>query len=321
MIFISIIIPTWKRKSKILRILNVLKKQKINKSFEIIISDSNTLGLHKSLKDYKKKNRNINLKYLNTNKNSNALKRNLGIKISRGKYIIFLDDDCLPEKNFLCKYISQFKSLDDNSILCGSVKYQSRYINKNNFIKYRQSRHFIFTKNKFKKKDQLNPEKVVTMNMAFKKTKKIEKTKYFNEKFSKYGFEDYEFAYRLIRQGFKIFPTKVYIIHLDERNLRDYLNKIYYLSRFSIKYLKNINNKAYKNIIYSKIDNNIYLKFFIRFKFFYFILKFLEKLVIFVEKIPYLYLPYFYRLAILSSYCMGIYDRGKIKKTKNNWYK
>ena len=55
MIFVSIIIPTWKRKNKILRILNVLKKQKINKSFEIIISDSNTQGLYKSLKDYKKK--------------------------------------------------------------------------------------------------------------------------------------------------------------------------------------------------------------------------------------------------------------------------
>ena len=46
------------------------------------------------------------------------------------------------------------------------------------------------------------------MNMGMKNSKLLKRTKYFNEKFGGYGFEDYEFGYRLIKQGFKFYRFK-----------------------------------------------------------------------------------------------------------------
>ena len=66
------------------------------------------------------------------------------------------------------------------------------------------------------------------MNMGMKNSKLLKRTKYFNEIFGGYGFEDYEFGYRLIKQGFKFIASKPVVYHLDERNYREYLGKIYF---------------------------------------------------------------------------------------------
>ena len=58
--------------------------------------------------------------------------------------MILLDDDCLPEK-ILLNYLYYFKNIKDNEILCGSVKYLNSKI-KENFTRYRQSRHFVNNK-------------------------------------------------------------------------------------------------------------------------------------------------------------------------------
>ena len=57
--------------------------------------------------------------------------------------MILLDDDCLPDQKFLLNYLKLFKKINDNEILCGSVKYLNSKIKRENFTRYRQSRHFI----------------------------------------------------------------------------------------------------------------------------------------------------------------------------------
>ena len=110
---LSIVIPTWNRKQLLLSILNSLNKQSTNKSiYEIIICDSfSDDGTDKTIFDFKKENSQINLIHTNIKKNVLAAKRNHGISLSKGEIIVLLDDDCIPEQNFLNTYLELFKRI------------------------------------------------------------------------------------------------------------------------------------------------------------------------------------------------------------------
>ncbi len=321
-ILLSIIIPTYKRNKKLKKVVNHLANQCSStiKIEVIIISEINkSLSFH--INNIIKK-KNIEFKVLIVRKNSNAIKRNKGIKNAKGKYLIFIDDDCLPDQNFLKDYLSLLKQIKDNEILCGSVKYLNTKIKKENFTRYRQSRHFINTNNYVSRKNNLSARNIVTMNMGMKNSKLFRKTKYFNKNFGGYGFEDYEFGFRLIRNGFTFLPSKPIVYHLDDRNYRSYLNKIYFLSRHSVSSLKKINYQSWKNTVYFKIENNFFVNFFSKIKFIYSLIENIEKLIEFAERNIFLYLPKLYRIGIFLSYCRGYYDRKSLKKYKNyEWYK
>ena len=155
-----------------------------------------------------------------------------------------------------------------------------------------------------------------------KNSKLLRQTKCFNKKFGSYGFEDYEFGFRLIKKGFNFIPSKPVIYHLDDRNYRDYLNKIYYLSRYSVTNLKKINYQSWKDTIYFKIENNFLINLFSKIKLIYLLIEITEKVIEFTERRVFLYLPNLYRFGIFLSYCRGYYDRKELKKNKNyEWYK
>lgn len=317
-IILSIIIPTHRRINKLnLVIKKLLKQIPTNINTEIIVCDNEYNAYYKNLKNFNKKN--LSIKYLFCSKNSNALKRNNGIQKAKGKNLILLDDDCLPAKNFITEYLNLFKQITDKDILCGSVRYLKKKIDTENFTRYRQSRHFVYPSKSINRKKNLEASKIVTMNMGMKNSKLLKKTKYFNNKFSNYGFEDYEFGYRLLKKGFNLIPSKPTIYHLDERNFRSYLNKIYFLSRYSSNILKKINYKSWKQTIYCRIEENLIFNFFTKLKIFYFLIEIFERFIVFLEKYIF-YIPGLYRLAIFLSYYRGYYDR-KYKNKKNyHWY-
>ena len=109
---------------------------------------------------------------------------------------------------------------------------------------------------------------------------------------------------------------------MDDRSYRDYLNKIYYLSRYSVTNLKKINYQSWKDTIYFKIENNFLINLFSKIKLIYLLIEITEKVIEFTERRVFLYLPNLYRFGIFLSYCRGYYDRKGLKKNKNyEWYK
>jgi len=319
---LSVIIPTHKRNKKLKKIINQLMRQcPLGIKIEIIIIGEIYKNSGFFFKNLTKK-KNIKIKVLKVKKNSNAIKRNTGIENAKGKYLILLDDDCLPDQKFLKDYLSLFKKINDNEILCGSVRYLSSKIKIENFTCYRQSRHFINVNNFISKKNTLPASNIVTMNMGMKNSKLLEKTKYFHKDFGGYGFEDYEFGFRLIKNGFIFLPSKPTVYHLDDRDYRSYMNKIYFLSRYSVISLKKINYQSWENTIYFKIENNFFVNFFSKNKLIYSLIETTEKLIEFTERNIFLYLPKLYRFGIFLSYCRGYYDRKGLTKYKNyDWYK
>ena len=322
-IFISIIIPTYNRSEYLLKLLLKLRSNFLNfKNFEVIICDSNSKDNTKSKIDaFKIENHFLNIRYLNIKKNIHSVKRNTGIKFSKGKYIIFLDDDCFPESTFVKDYY-HLLSKNDKVIYCGSVKY-SQNILKDNFIRYRQSKHFIYKKNTSDVPQILSAAKIVTMNMAVKKYILLKNKIFFNEDFNRYGFEDYEFGFRLIDNGFKIIQSSPLVYHLDKRNFELYLKKIRFLGFESMQYLINLNLEAAKKNNFYKLEKFLLIRFFLNFIVFKNLLLLIKKICIFLNK-TFIYVPFIYKIALASAYLEGCFYRNRYNNWNNineKWYK
>ncbi len=316
---LSLIIPTFKREGQLIKILNSLKKQhKNNFQLEIIICDSFSGYI---INNFPEENDNFKIKYFNIEDNILSSKRNYGIKKTQFVNIILIDDDCIPDENFIETYQKDFHKIDDKTIISGIVDYPEEYILKYNHIKYKDSRHFKI--NDELNKNDLNPDKIVAMNMGFKNRSKTKILGYFNEKFIGYGFEDYEFACRYKEHGFKLKQTKARIIHDEgEPEFDKYLLKYYHLARDGMKNLISINELYAKNTIYFKLEKNFFFRLITKIPKLIYLLILLEKLVLKTDKYKFMYFSGLYSFARLLSYMRGFIDRNEniSKSKKENWY-
>lgn len=310
---ISVVIPVFKRKKLLNKIIFNLLKQKFPKDlYEIIIVDSfNSVNL-----DFKNL---YHVKKYNIFDNSNAKKRNFGIQKSNFNNIVFIDDDCLPEDNFLKKYYELLQKIDYKSFLCGSVIYPKSLIKKNRYIAYRSKTHFVVKKNIFNKNSLIDPNQVVTMNMGFKylSNKKI----LFNNKFKNYGFEDFEFCYRFINKGYKFYKSSPLIYHIDNRKFEDYLKKFYFLGRAGSLVFMKINDKAFKKTNYFTLENFFLIKKLIDFKLFRKLLIIFDKIIVLLNYFLLFKFRYIIKLNMSLSYLLGYADRAKQTNEIVKWYK
>lgn len=315
---ISIIIPTYKRENQVFKIIKTIQKQILKSiNIEILICDSFSKYNKKKLKINKK---NFKVKYINIKKNNLSAKRNHGINKSKYNNIILIDDDCIPKKKFILDYLNDFKKIDDKTILSGIVDYPKSYILNYNHIKYRDQRHF--KKDKYFSNNIL-PDKIVAMNMAFRKSKKISSLGYFNEKFTGYGFEDHEFANRCYKNGFRLLRSKASIVH-DEGlpSIHRYSKKYYHLARDGMSNLLKIDESLAKSTIYGQIENNFFIKALFFIPHVYSLILGFEKIIIKTDKIKNFKFLFLYDYLRLFSYIRGYIDRKKFKKKSkiDSWY-
>lgn len=316
---ISIVISTYKREKQLLEILTSLNKQLTPYlSIETILCDS---GSDYNYNYFQKLNKRLNLIKLDIKDNVLSMKRNIGIMHASYSNIILIDDDCIPDKDFLFNYAKDFKYLDDYTIISGIVNYPKKYIKKSKYIKFRDSKHF---KTNFLNEYEFLPSnQIVAMNMGFKKTKNFIDIGLFDKRFHGYGFEDYEFAYRYKRNNYKLKITKASITHDEgDPNLKKYLNKYYHLGRDGMKNLLKVNKQAAKDTIYYKIENNFYFKIITKFFCLNRLLIFFENMILFVDRIRFINFLKIYDFARISSYVRGYLDRDKSNLTSKSrdWY-
>lgn len=106
---ISVIIPTCNRIDLLAKCLNALSPEiqnLTNATYEIIVTDDSS---NNTTKDY------INSYYPNVTyhkgpRKGPASNRNSGAKESNGKWLIFIDDDCIPDNNLLNSYNKEFNT-------------------------------------------------------------------------------------------------------------------------------------------------------------------------------------------------------------------
>jgi glycosyltransferase involved in cell wall biosynthesis len=98
---ISVIIATYNRSQYLNKLLTCLYNQTVSIDlYEVIVVDDGSVDdTFDLLKKYKKKF--SNFKYCKQPNSGPAVARNQGINRAIGKYIAFIDDDCLPANNWI----------------------------------------------------------------------------------------------------------------------------------------------------------------------------------------------------------------------------
>jgi len=306
---ISIIISTFNRPNNVIEIIKLINKQlKVPLDIEVLICDSNSKESLKIINFIKIFN-SLDIKYLNLKKNHQAFKRNQGAKYAKGNYLIFLDDDCFPDKNFLFYFYKKLKLQKKRFIYCGEVEYIQDYRIKN-LIKFRNSR----SKNFKKPYELISTKNFVTMNMGFNKNLIKNYENFFDNRFSYYGFEDFELAFRLKKKGILIELINAKILHGDFRNFKIWLLKFYYMGMFGITDIRQINIDAAKISVFNQIYENKFLQILLRLPFISRILLFMEKLTVYLEKNLNLYIPILYKIGMFLSFVRGMHKKKNIKK-------
>ena len=194
--FFSIVIPTYERHSLLTRLIKKIKNQTF-KDFEIIIIDqSKNVWKDKDIFNLS------NILYCKTKIRGAVHARNTGIFLSNGQVVAFIDDDCIPEENWL----HNAKEYFNNSI---NVGIEGRiYADNYDTSKYRVVSNEGFEGIGF-----------MTANL-FIRSDILKKIDGFDERFDSPHFrEDTDLAWRALEFGAIPYGTDVSVLHPS--HLRD----------------------------------------------------------------------------------------------------
>jgi glycosyltransferase involved in cell wall biosynthesis len=117
---IDVIICTYNRAECLPRLLDALGKQTApHSSFEIlVVDDGSTDGTENLCRDFAQIM--PNLRYERARRNQGlARSRNLGIAVSRAPLLAFIDDDCIPARDWVERMIA---ALDKHLIVAGAIE-------------------------------------------------------------------------------------------------------------------------------------------------------------------------------------------------------
>ncbi|MEN2984214.1 MAG: glycosyltransferase [Dictyoglomaceae bacterium] len=223
---ISVIIPTHQRRNLLKIILPPILNQNFSLPYEVIVSDDGSLdGTKELIEEY---NNFPNLRYIySSERKGPAHTRNLALKISQGKLIVFIDSDIYVKNDFLKNHYEIQKKNNFNVLVQGPV------INTYNWEKPWEE--------KFKLRD-ISSAYFATGNASISKEILL-KSGFFDENFSFYGWEDLELGIRLKKMGVKVIRSKEVIVwHLctppDFKNLSYLLNKERERARSAVYFYK-----------------------------------------------------------------------------------
>ncbi len=234
---VSVIIPTYKRNTKLERAINSVLNQTID-NFEIIVVDDND---EKS--KYRKLNEKLMSKYQNNNKiiylkhkkNLNgAVARNTGIFYSTSKYIAFLDDDDEYLEKKIELQIKLLEQLDNTwgAVYCGYSEYRKNKLS---------SKNLGLSYGNLKNKLLLKESAICAGSTLLIKRSILNELNGFDIAFSRH--QDWELLIRFFRKYKIAFVNSNLVkIYLDDnrKNRADTENLILIKKKFLKKYKKDI---------------------------------------------------------------------------------
>lgn len=229
----SIIVPAYNTYCYIDRCLKSILKQNFKNLEIIVIDDGSTDNLKKQVNNLKKSYKNF-IRFYRTKHRGVSNARNLGLKKSRGEYIVFVDsDDYLNYDIF--NYINNFKEDTD----CFITQFRTYDLASNNFIDIEQDSILsVENINKRKHEDVLNEfyrTRTITPVWRFIVKSKIAKKINFTKNII---FEDEEWSSKILikAQTFHLIDEPCYVYVKRENSITSTLNENAYISLMKVCY-------------------------------------------------------------------------------------
>lgn len=228
----SVIVPAYNSYNYIDKCLKSILDQNCKDLEIIVIDDGSTDNIREQVKKFRKAYKNV-IRFYRTKHRGVSNARNLGLKKSRGKYIIFVDsDDYIIYDIF--NYVNNFK--DD--IDCFIMQFETYDLAINNFIDIDETKLLSENINQRKHEDVLNEfyrTRTITPVWRFIVKSKIAK----NIKFTKnIIFEDEEWSSKVLvkAQSFHLIDKQCYIYVKRKNSITSTLNENAYISLMKVCY-------------------------------------------------------------------------------------
>ncbi|MDG1173435.1 MAG: glycosyltransferase family 2 protein, partial [Opitutales bacterium] len=118
-IFFSVVIPTFERPDDLRKCLKSLsvKRQQGSPKYEILVSDDSNSNRSKDMI----KSEFPEIPWGVGKKNGPAGNRNAGVARAKGRWIVFLDDDCIAQEGYLEAYAKEIYSNPEILVLEGRI--------------------------------------------------------------------------------------------------------------------------------------------------------------------------------------------------------
>ena len=242
---LSIIIPTCNRNNLLAQCLNLLNpnSQTISSNcYEVIVTDDakDQQGKQFISDNYKW------AKWVPGPQKGPAANRNNGAKNANGDWLIFIDDDCLPNKNILEVYQQAIKNYPEILVFEGCIKADREQLSLAEESPVNETGGYLWSCNFMINKDLF-----------------LNKLNGFDQNFPYAAMEDVELDYRLAKSNIKkVFLKEAFVIHpwrIQKRMFsitkKRFLSTLYFLKKHPEK-RKEINSRYYLIAFYNSFVKN-----------------------------------------------------------------
>ncbi len=248
---ISIVIPVYNAEKTLENCIKSVLLQDFSKEYEIIIIDNNSTD--KSIEIAKR----YPVKIIKEKKQGPAAARNRGLKIAKGKYVAFLDADCVASNKWLENLYNSF--ISNSNISCVGGKLEPA--KPNNLIEEYSAFRKILSQERVFKNTPYSPPFLLSANMMIKREIGL-KLNGFDENL--FIGEDADFCWRIVKSGGKLYYAKKAIAyHYHRSNLKSFLKQTFsygyghtlLLKKYSKEFNKSIfiDIKPYLSIPYAAV--------------------------------------------------------------------
>jgi glycosyltransferase involved in cell wall biosynthesis len=256
----SVIITTWCRKESLCAIIDALLVQNYPLSgYEIIVCDSKSPdGTSELIDQFRQNYPDLNIRIVHAF-NSISHKRNLGISCAQGEFLIFIDDDCVPQENFLRYHVEFASTLPKKSLVSGLIRYKDLSLFKSkSYIRYKISRHNLTNARAGKNLNRL--ASIVAMNLCVRRDEILKDNISFNELICAYGLEDYDFAKECYASGYVSYVGYASVFHNEiSANFLSFSHKVIELARVAMPLLMASKNFPLYDLPFYLIERNRYV--------------------------------------------------------------
>lgn len=234
---VSIVILNLNRKKDLIECLDTIYEQDYP-NFEVILIDNGSSD--GSLTNFPNRFSKVRIYKTKTNLGT-SYTRNAGVKFSNGKYIWFLDNDCLiTNKSALTMLINTIKK-DPNIAGIGGETISDLIDNKSSRTKYLKLFKNGLTKGFFQKVDEVEVLVIPTCNLFLLKKSILDVGGF--DHFYFFYLEDIDLTYRIAKHGYKLINKNMLsVVHKFSKasrfrnHFKSKRNRIYFiLKNFSFK--------------------------------------------------------------------------------------
>lgn len=225
--YVSIIVPTFNRANILKGLLDKLKCQTYPSDlYEILICSDSTDITEEIVNQYQT---NFAIRLINTrelkSKQCRATARNIGIYNSKGLLLIFLDDDRYPVPDFIAEHVKSHKdALPDEVLVYGPRNGPD--LDRLSDLPVALEKTWDYLSENITDWNDAPWQWAKTSNLSIMKEVLIQNG-VFDERFKKYGYEDTELVYRLMKKGYRfVFNPKAANNHIHEIDSNEKEEKI-----------------------------------------------------------------------------------------------